>query len=142
MSALPDIGLFIAERLAVGDENLLLDQIDTYDLFRDGVLDLKPGVHLEEEVIFIFVDKEFDGPCSDIPYGRGCSDGIAPHPFAQFGRDEWRWTLLDDFLVAPLYGALPITKVNDVAVHISQNLEFDVVGLLDETLYIYRVVAE
>ena len=44
--------------------------------------------------------------------------------------------------MASLYGTLALAEVDDVAVGVAQDLKFDMVGLLDETLYIYRVISE
>ena len=43
-----EIALLIAERLARGDANLLLDQIDAVDHLGDGMLHLDARVHLHE----------------------------------------------------------------------------------------------
>ena len=62
--------LAVAERLAGGDAQLLTDEVDTRDLLGDGVLDLQPGVDLEEEELAGgVVDEELDGA------GRPVADG-------------------------------------------------------------------
>ena len=43
-----------------GDADLLLDEVDAGDHLGDGVLDLEPGVHLEEEELAVLVE-ELDG---------------------------------------------------------------------------------
>ena len=42
------LGVVVAERLAVGDAELLAHEVDAGDLLGDGVLDLQAGVDLEE----------------------------------------------------------------------------------------------
>ena len=42
------LGVVVAERLAVGDAELLAHEVDAGDLLGDRVLDLEPGVDLEE----------------------------------------------------------------------------------------------
>ena len=49
------------ERLAAGDTDLFLDQVDAGHLLRDGVFDLDAGVHLEDIVFLVAIDEEFDG---------------------------------------------------------------------------------
>ena len=44
-----------------GDEDLLLDQIDAGDHFGHRVLDLDASVHLNEVVLAVLIDDEFDG---------------------------------------------------------------------------------
>src|SRR4029077_11461463 len=39
------------QTLASGDTDLLANEVDTDDRFRDRVLDLEPRVHLEKEVV-------------------------------------------------------------------------------------------
>ena len=57
----PDVGLAVAERLARGDAELLAHQVDAGDRLGDRVLDLEPGVHLEEEELAGgVVDEELD----------------------------------------------------------------------------------
>ena len=49
------------ERLAGGDPDHLLDKINAGDELRHRMLDLKPGVHLQEEEAFVLAGDEFHG---------------------------------------------------------------------------------
>lgn len=50
--------------------------------------------------------------------------------------------LFDDFLVAPLDGAVALVEVHVVSVLVSEHLDFDVAGLLHEFLNYHVVVGE
>ena len=54
-------GVVVAERLAVGDAELLADQVDAGDLLGDRVLDLQAGVDLEEGDGAVLADEELAG---------------------------------------------------------------------------------
>ena len=54
----------------------------------------------------------------------------------------WRRALLDQLLVAPLDGTLTFEQVDDVPVGVGADLDFHVVGLLDEPLHVERAVAK
>ena len=49
------------QRVALGDQDLALDDVDAGDDFGDGVLDLDARVHLdEEELAAVQIEQEFD----------------------------------------------------------------------------------
>ena len=121
--------------IPLGDEDLGADEIDAGDALGDGVLDLDAGVHLDEEpVVLIHVVEELDGAgvvvadaCGEL--GGGVAevlphDGIEVHGGSDF----------DDFLVAALDGAIALVEVDDVAVLVAEDLDFDVLGALDVAL--------
>ncbi len=76
---------------AVGDRQLQLDEIQPRGLLGDRVLDLKPGVHLEEEEVAAFVGHELDGACAGVTDRGGSQPGgveqLCPHPWRAF--DQW-----------------------------------------------------
>ncbi len=59
-AALHDIGLRPWQRFAGRDANLRLDEVDPRDHFRHGVLDLNPGVDLDEIELAGLIDDELD----------------------------------------------------------------------------------
>jgi hypothetical protein len=90
-------------RLARGDQELLLDQVDPGDEFGDGVLDLQPGVHLEEdEGAGLGVDQAFHRPGPAVPYRLSRQDGGGQHPLPQLGGNTRRRALFGDLLMPPL----------------------------------------
>ena len=61
MAAGGDLVLAEREGLAGGDPDLLLDEVDAGDHLGDGVLDLDPGVDLDEVEVVVGVDEELAG---------------------------------------------------------------------------------
>ena len=59
-AAVHDVVLRERQRLARGDADLLLDQVDAGDHLGHRVLDLDAGVHLDEVVLAVAVDDELD----------------------------------------------------------------------------------
>ena len=126
-----DLILFQRHRLACGDAELPLDQIDAGDLFGDRVFDLQPGVHLHEPdavglEAFGGIGDEFDGAGALIvhrPRGLdgGVGDGLAGGGVHAGGR-----SLLDHLLMAALQGAVALIKMDDGAVRVPEHLHLDV----------------
>ena len=56
----------VAERLALGDAEHLPDQVEPGDLLADRVLDLQPGVDLEEADGAVLADEELAGARADV----------------------------------------------------------------------------
>ena len=83
---------------------------------RDGMLDLEPGVHLEEEELAAVVEEELARPGALVAdrarraAGRPRSGGDGPRA------DGGRRRLLEDLLVAPLERAVALAEVDAVAV--------------------------
>ena len=71
----------------------------------------------------------------------GFNDALA-HLGALRRRDAGRGRFLDDFLMASLHRAVALTEVNDIAVMISEYLELDMPGLLEELLHVDLIVSE
>ena len=60
-----DVVLGERQRLARGDAQLLLDEVDAGDQLGHRVLDLQPGVHLEVVELAVLVE-ELDGAGVDV----------------------------------------------------------------------------
>lgn len=63
-----DADLRVAERLALGNENLRAYQIDARYHLRDRVLYLNAGIHLDKVMVAVLVHKEFQRSGVDIAY--------------------------------------------------------------------------
>ena len=61
-----DLGVVVAELLAGGDAEHLAHQVDAGDLLGDRVLDLQPGVDLEEGDRAVLADQELAGAGADV----------------------------------------------------------------------------
>ena len=124
--------------LAVGDAELLADQVDAGGLLGDRVLHLQAGVHLEERDQAVLADQILDGAGAVVvglladPLGR-LVDLLA----LRVG-EERRRRLLDQLLEAALQRAVAGARDDDVAVLVGDHLGLDVARLvqvaLDEAL--------
>ena len=130
------------QRRALGDGELQLDEVEPGDQLGDRVLDLQPGVHLEEPEPAVGLEEELDGAGADVADGRGGGDRGVGHPPAQLGVDGRGRRLLDDLLVAALDRALPLVQRHDVAVGVGEDLDLDVAAALDVALAEHGAVAE
>ena len=120
--------------LAGGDADHQLDQVEAGDELGDGMLDLQTGVHLEEVELAVLVDDELDGAGALVLDGLGERDSLLAHRLARLAVEEGARRLLDHLLVAALDRALALAEVDDVAVHVCQNLELDVARAFNHVL--------
>ena len=100
-----DLVLRHRQRLAAGDADLPLDEVDAGDHLGDRVLDLEAGVHLEEEELAVLVD-ELDGAGVVVADGLGGLDGGLAHGLLDAVGQSRRGGLLDELLVAALRRAV------------------------------------
>ncbi len=110
------------------------------------MLDLEPGVHLEEVEALAgrigAADDQLDRARAVIADRAGERDRLLAHRLAHLGRDEGRRRFLDHLLVAALDRAFALAEIDDVAVLIAEHLDLDVARMLDELLDEHAVVAE
>jgi len=120
----------------------LLHQIQPRDALRHRVLDLQPGIHLQEVELLVLAHHEFDRAGALIAHGLRERHGLLAHRAACDVVQEGAGRLLDDLLVAPLDRAFALPQVHAVTVCVAQDLDLDVAWLLDELLDEHAVVAE
>ena len=132
------------ERLARGDPQLQLDEVEAGDQLGDRVLDLQPRVHLQEEVRrrVVGVGDELDRARADVARGLRQRDRLVAEARAQLGRDDRRRRLLEHLLVAALQRALALAEREHVAVRVADHLHLDVPRARQEALDEHAVVAE
>ncbi len=122
-----------SERLPGGNANLPVDEIDAGDPFGNGVFDLEAGVHFEEIEVAVLVGEELEG--AGIRVIRGASDfeGGLADAVAELGmgEHEGRRRFLDDFLMASLDGAFALAEMDQVAVLVAEDLNFNVARAVD-----------
>ena len=131
-----------AQRLAGRDPQLFVDQVDAIDEFRHRMLDLQPGVHLEEVEPAFFVEDELDRPGIRVADAARRLDGGRPHLHAQgrIERDARRF--LEHFLMTALDRTLAFAEVDARAVRVGEDLELDVPRAPHVPFEQHRVVAE
>jgi hypothetical protein len=126
------------EHLALGDAELLADEVEPAGLLRDRVLHLQAGVDLQEGDEPVLPDEELHGAgavVAGLPADllRRLVDGGA----LGVGQER-RGRLLHELLEAALQRAVPGADDDDVAVGVGEHLRLDVARLvqvaLDEAL--------
>ena len=91
------------------------------------MLDLKAGVHLEEEKLAV-LKEELNGSSVDVAAGLGDLDGRFAHGATDFVGEVGGRRLFDQLLVATLGRAVTLAEPQHVAMGVGQNLHFDVAG--------------
>ena len=134
-------GLEPGEPLAVRDAELQLDEIEPGHGLGHGVLDLDPGVQLQEEDLAP-VDEELHGPGALVAELRGERDRMGGEPLAHRVGEAGRGGLLDDLLVTPLHRAVALAEGDDRAVPVAEHLHLHMARLDEVALAEDRAVAE
>ena len=131
-------GVVVPELLAGGDPEHLAHQVEAGHLLGNRVLDLEPGVDLEEGDGAVLADQELAGAGADVARLAQDRLGRLVEPAHLVVGEERRRRLLDELLVAALEGAVARGDDHDVAVLVGQALGLDVPRLvqvpLDEAL--------
>ncbi len=129
------------ERVAVGDADLLEDEVDVGDHLGDGMLDLDARVHLDEIELAVLVEK-LDGADAEIfQFAHRRGDGLADR-LALGGVERGGGALLEDLLVAALQRAVALAEMDGAALAVAEHLDLDVARALEVFLEIDRLVAE
>ncbi len=118
------------------------DEVEPGDELGDGVLDLKPGVDLQEGEAPVGEEQELDGAGVHVADGSRHGDRGGPQLGAPRRCHGGGGALLDDLLVAALDRALPFEEVHHVAVGVAQDLHLDVAGARHVGLDEHGPVAE
>ena len=142
MPAEVEVLLAKARRLARRDEDLLADEVDPGDELGDGVLDLDARVHLEEPVVAFAVEQPLDRACAPVAHRASGVDRDLADALAEVRRHRRRGCLLDELLVPPLDGAVPLAEVEDGSVAVGEHLDLDVARVGDELLDVDRRIGE
>ena len=114
-------------RLAGSSADHPFDQIDAGHDLRHAVLDLQPGVHLQE------IKRAAVGVVDELDRAGGAVIHRLPEPHRRLAQlaplrlaEMRRGRFLDDLLVAPLRGAIALAERDHVAASIAENLHLDV----------------
>src|SRR6187551_453372 len=109
------------------------------------MFDLETRVHFEEikaRRVAVAFDEEFDGSGIAVARAPGRGDGSLAHPLSKCRGEGGGGTLFDHLLVAPLHRALALEEMDDGAVIVGEDLDFDVARPLDQPLDVQRAVTE
>ena len=142
--ACPDsAGLSPVEPPAAGHVQLQPDQVGAGGQLGDRVLDLEPGVDLEErEPLLPRVVEELDGGGAPVADREGQPLGGRLQLGGLLRREHRRGRLLDDLLVAPLHRAVAHAERPGGALPVRDHLHLDVPGAGDQALEEHGAVAE
>ncbi len=137
-----DQRVVVAELLARGDAEHLAHQVEAGDLLGHGVLDLEPGVDLQEGDGAVLADQELAGAGADV--AGLAQDRLAGlvEPGDLVVGEERRGRLLDELLVAALERAVAGGDDHHVAVLVGQALGLDVARLVEVLLHEALATAE
>ena len=130
------------EGFAAGDAQLLSDQVDAGHHLGDRVFHLDAGVHLHEVEAAAAVHQELHRAGALVADAAGRRYGRLAHAPPQLWIEPRAWGFLQEFLVAPLNGAVALAQVHHIAVAIGQHLHFHMAGPVDEFLHVEAGVAE
>ena len=118
--------------LAQRHRDLQRHDVDTGHHLGDGVFDLQPGVHLQEEEVAVLVDDAFDRAGVHVPgLLRQGDRRLGELGAGRVGDDRGR-RLLDQLLMAALHRAVPFAQEDDGPVGVGDDLRFDVVRVFHE----------
>ena len=132
----------VGQRSTGRQAELLRDDVEAGHQLRDAVLDLEPGVDLEEPGRAVRPAEELGGG-RVLETGGGRDPDRAVVQIAPLvGRQAGRRRLLDQLLVAALERAVPLPDRDDAARCVAQQLDLDVAGRPDDALQVDRAVAE
>ena len=129
------------KRRAIGDADLFAHEIDAGDHLGDRVLNLQTRVHFDEIEFAVFVKilNRADAEIAELldRIGRDLADARA-----LVRVQSWRRRFFEHFLVAALQRAIALAQMDDVAVAVGDDLNFDVTRLGEVFLHIDVVIAE
>ena len=131
-----------AEWLTGRDAQLVRDEVASRHEFRDRVLHLQTGVHLEEGRLAAVVDEEFAGAGTHVVDRTGEHQRRVAQASPLLGIDAGRWRLLEQLLVSPLDRAVTFAELHAGPMGIEQDLDLDVASAFEEALEDEPVIAE
>src|SRR5919197_197782 len=122
------------DTLPEGHPDLERDEVEAGDLLGHRVLDLEPGVHLEEGEAAVLVDDALHGSRVDVARLLGERHRRLADPGPELRVDDGRGGLLDQLLMSTLHRAVPLAQEGHGAVRVGQDLGLDVVRSVEVAL--------
>ena len=106
------------------------------------MLDLDTGVDLDEVVAVLLIDEELSGTSVAVVDRLGQLDGIVQDGIADMSRQVLGRSDFDDLLVSSLDGAVTLVEMDNVALVVTEELDLDVLGFVEEALDEDGAIAE
>ena len=141
MSRYDQIVLGERHRFTRSNTDLLLNQVNAEDFLGNRMFDLKPGVHLDEIKLAIFIQK-FDGSGTDIVHVANGFGTDTADPGPGFGVNHRRRRFFENLLVATLQGTIPFAQMHTVALAIAEHLHLDVARASEVFFYIDCIITK
>ena len=116
------------------DPDLLLYQVKAGYALGNRMLNLQPGVHFQEVVIFVFIDEEFDRTGVAVADMVGQGQGVIADFLTFFVGKVQRRRDFDHFLVTTLNRAVALVEVDNIAMIITENLHFNMFWIFNKLL--------
>ena len=125
-----------------GNSYLPLNNIKSCYHFRNTVFNLQTGVHFHKVEVVVHIKQKFNCACIDIVDCLCRLNSRNHHLFTGFLVKSGAWTFFNHLLVLSLNRAFTLTKTNDIAVFITQELHFNVFYRVNEFFYVAGTVTE
>src|SRR5260370_2869554 len=125
MAMAENLILLEGQRLAGGDPQLPLHEIENCTRLGDGMLDLTAPVHFHE-IEGVALGDELDGTRADIADRARRGDCDIAHPAPLRVTQARRGCLLDHLLMTALYRAVPLQEVHPLATAAAVRLALEV----------------
>ena len=123
-------------------QDLALHQVNVSNHFRNRMLHLNAGIHLDEVQACCSSIRNSIVPAFSYPIvGQRLAED-ASDLLAQLRRHLQGRRLLQQLLMSPLDGALAFSEAHNIAVLVGKNLELDVARVLDEFLHVEVAITE
>ena len=142
MAAGDDVLLLDPQFLTGGDADLGFDEVDPGHQLAHRVLDLDPGVDLDEVEVALLIDDKLDRAGGVVAGGLAQPHRRLTHRLAGLRGEPWGRALLDELLVAPLRRAIALPEVEHRAVGVAEDLHLDMPRPVDVALHIDAGITE
>ena len=126
-----DVNLIRIQRITFRYQNLGLHQINICNFLTDGMFYLNTRVHFDEIVVFVCIHQEFQCTSIFVSYMFGQTNGICEDFFSDCIADSESGSKFHNFLMTALYRTVTVKEMHNVAVFVTQNLNFDMFGVTE-----------
>src|SRR5262245_37593895 len=129
-----DVLLAVRQLPAGSNQNLITNDIDPRNALRHRMLHLDASVHFHEVELLVLINKELERADVGITDRLNGSNDLLPNFYAELRRHDDGRRFLNEFLMTPLYRTFPFAEMDNVAMLVSHDLEFDMACLFNVLL--------
>src|SRR5690606_10804487 len=102
--------------------NLLFNQVEIDDLFRNRVFHLNTRVHFHKIEILVFIHQKLNGTCTLVIHSLRTFNRCFTHFLTQFWSHKWRRRLFNKLLMSTLNRAITLRQVTYSSVLVTHHL--------------------